>query len=177
MRDAWRIGSRISGVRGVMRRGQRGRLEWTSTSRTGWRSPTSIDGFRQVHAARHAVTVSEAYDDLHDAAERAGVPLIELARLVLKTAGVVVARRRPKRPPGASFSWRSCRDRVGYLAGVGRRLGRRLICRSRPHARIVAQALAGRVQSARRNDVSRDVAQLAVGVLRDAHEHGECAFF
>jgi GAF domain-containing protein len=37
-----------------------------------------------VHAARHALTVSEAYDNLHDAAERAGVPLIELARLVLK---------------------------------------------------------------------------------------------
>jgi AmiR/NasT family two-component response regulator len=37
-----------------------------------------------VHAARHAVTGNEAYDDLHDAAERAGVPLIELARLILK---------------------------------------------------------------------------------------------
>jgi AmiR/NasT family two-component response regulator len=37
-----------------------------------------------VHAARHAVTVADAYDSLHDAAERAGVPLVELARLVLQ---------------------------------------------------------------------------------------------
>jgi GAF domain-containing protein len=37
-----------------------------------------------VYAVRHNVTVDDGYDNLRDAAERAGVPLVELARLVLQ---------------------------------------------------------------------------------------------
>jgi GAF domain-containing protein len=37
-----------------------------------------------AHAARHGLTIDEAYDSLQNAAARADVPLIELARLVLK---------------------------------------------------------------------------------------------
>jgi GAF domain-containing protein len=38
----------------------------------------------RLHATRNGLTVSEAYSGLHDAAERADVPLIELAKLVLQ---------------------------------------------------------------------------------------------
>jgi GAF domain-containing protein len=37
-----------------------------------------------AHAARHSLTIDAAYDSLRAAAERADVPLIELAQLVLK---------------------------------------------------------------------------------------------